>query len=360
MPLAIEQKGKVVEFYLQTKSIVKTQRQYQRHFSVKTAPNRKTIWRTVKKFENERTVHNVNKGRSSRTRSARSQENIKVVRQSAVQSPKKSCRRRSQELGLSRMSTVRILKLDLKLFPYHLQVKHKLTAQDKRARVEMCNWFNNKMEEDEDWLDNVWFTDEAHFHLEGYVSSKNCVFWGTEPPQEVLQRPLHSSKVTAWCAISSKAIIGSYWFEDGDGRTVTVNQENYQTIVHKFYASVSRHRGIDINRQWFMQDGATPHTANATLELLAQKFGDRMICRKTNNPWAAHSPDLNPCDFFLWGYAKDNIYAGNPTTLQNLKIAITRFVRQIPADMCKRVTGNFAVRLNECLNCRGAHIEHVL
>ena len=91
MPLTIEQKGKVVEFYLQTKSIVKTQRQYQRHISVKTAPDRKTIWRTVKKFENERTVHNVNKGRSGRTRSARSQENIEVVRQSAVQSPKKSC-----------------------------------------------------------------------------------------------------------------------------------------------------------------------------------------------------------------------------------------------------------------------------
>ena len=64
-----------------------------------------------------------------------------------------------------------------------------------------------------------------------------------------------------------------------------------------------------------MQDGATPHTANATLELLAQKFGDRVISRRTDNPWAAHSPDLNPYDFFLWGYAKDNIYAGNPTTL---------------------------------------------
>ena len=60
------------------------------------------------------------------------------------------------------MSIVRILKLDLKLFPYHIQVKHKLTTQDQRARVAMCNWFNDKMEEDEDWIDNVWFSDEAH------------------------------------------------------------------------------------------------------------------------------------------------------------------------------------------------------
>ena len=258
------------------------------------------------------------------------------------------------------MSIVRILKLDLKLFPCHNQVKHKLTTQDQRARVAMCNWFNDKMEEDEDWIDNVWFSDEAHFHLDGQFNSKNCVFWGTQPPQEVLQRPLHSSKVTGWCAMNSKTIIGPYWFEDADGRTVTVNQENYRTVIRKFYASVRCRRGTVIDRQWFMQDGATPHTANATLELLRQKFGDRVISRRTDIPWAAHSPDLNPLDFFLWGYDKDNVYADNPQTLQDLKTAITRFIRAIPADMCKRVIGNFAVRLNECLNSRGAHIEHIL
>ena len=224
------------------------------------------------------------------------------------------------------------------------------------------------MEEDEDWIDNVWFSDEAHFHLDGHVNSKNCVFWGTQPPQEVLQRPLHSSKVTAWCAMNSKTIIGPYWFEDADGRTVTVNQENYRTVIRKFYASVRRRRGIVIDRQWFMQDGATPHTANATLELLRQKFGDRVISRRTDIPWAAHSPDLNPLDFFLWGYPKDNVYADNPQTLQDLKTAITRFIRAIPADMCKRVIGNFAVRLNECLNrwvrilstsCEMSHLKNV-
>ena len=360
MPLTVEERGKLVEFYLETKSIVKTQRAFQRHFGVREAPGRKTVWRTVQKFRTDRNLHNLNKGRSGRHRGARTPENIEAVRLSATRSPKKSCRRRSQELSLSRMSIVRILKLDLKLFPYHIQVKHKLTTQDQRARVAMCNWFNDKMEEDEDWIDNVWFSDEAHFHLDGHVNSKNCVFWGTQPPQEVLQWPLHSSKVTAWCAMNSKTIIGPYWFEDADGRTVTVDQENYRTVIRKFYASVRRRRGIVIDRQWFMQDGATPHTANATLELLRQKFGDRVISRRTDIPWAAHSPDLNPLDFFLWGYAKDNVYADNPQTLQDLKTAITRFIRAIPADMCKRVIGKFAVRLNECLNRRGAHIEHIL
>ena len=40
-------------------------------------------------------------------------------------------------------------------------------------------------------LDHVWFSDKAHFLLSGYVNSKNNVYWGTAPPQDVLQRPLH-------------------------------------------------------------------------------------------------------------------------------------------------------------------------
>ena len=50
--------------------------------------------------------------------------------------------------------------------------------------------------------------------LSGHVNSKNNVFWGTQAPEEVLQRPLYSLKCTAWVAISKHGIIGPYWFED--------------------------------------------------------------------------------------------------------------------------------------------------
>ena len=61
--------------------------------------------------------------------------------------------------------------LDLKLFPYRIQIKQQLTANDQKTRVDMCNWFNDKNEDNQDWIDKVWFTDEAHFHLDGYVNS---------------------------------------------------------------------------------------------------------------------------------------------------------------------------------------------
>lgn len=60
--------------------------------------------------------------------------------------------------------------------------------------------------------------------------------------------------------------------------------------------------------------------ANATL--LPQKFCDRVISPKTDNPWAAHFPDPKPCDIFFWGYSKDDVYATNPKTPKDLQKAI--------------------------------------
>ena len=104
------------------------------------------------------------------------------------------------------------------------------------------NWFDDKMEENSDWINNLWFSDNVQYHLHDYVNSNNCVFWRPEPLQQVLQRPLHSSKVTAWWSINSKTIIGRHWFEDGGEGTGTIKQENNRKVIHKLYASLSRMR----------------------------------------------------------------------------------------------------------------------
>ena len=92
-------------------------------------------------------------------------------------------------------------------------------------RVEMCQWFESKIEENPDFLQNVWFSDEGHFSLSGHVNSKNSVFWGSQTPDEVFQRPLHSVKCTAWVAISKDGIIGPFWFENDVGEKMTINKE---------------------------------------------------------------------------------------------------------------------------------------
>ena len=75
---------KQIEFCFNSKSIVKVQRAYQRHFGVKAAPERKAVWRIVKKFQTSGTVYSLNKGRSGRRRDVRISRNINAVRCSAI------------------------------------------------------------------------------------------------------------------------------------------------------------------------------------------------------------------------------------------------------------------------------------
>ena len=55
---------------------------------------------------------------------------------------------------------------------------------------------------------------------------------------------------------------------------------------------------------------------------------------------APHSPDLNPLDFYLWGFLKDKVYKNNPQTVPELKAAIEAKVRAISKEECVRVVEN--------------------
>ena len=76
--------------------------------------------------------------------------------------------------------------------------------------------------------------DEAHFHLSGVVNKQNFRYLSATNPIELHERPLHSSKVTVWCTISSFGIIGPYFFENERERTVNVTGPHYVHMLEKF------------------------------------------------------------------------------------------------------------------------------
>ena len=96
------------------------------------------------------------------------------------------------------------------------------------------------------------------------------------------------------------------------------------------------------------------------MDWLKSHFGECLISRRANTEWSPHSPDLNPPDFFLWGFLKDKIYQNNPQTIQALKTAITANIQTISQDECVRVINNFARRIQECLRLDGGHLEHII
>ncbi|GFU52059.1 putative DD41D transposase [Trichonephila clavipes] len=83
---------------------------------------------------------------------------------------------------------------------------------------------------------------------------------------------------------------------------------------------------LDVQELWFQQDEATCHTAHATIDLLKDTFGDRLISRFGLMNWPPKSCDLTPLNFFLWGYVKSLVYATKPQTLDHLEDNIRRVI----------------------------------
>ncbi|GFV53153.1 DUF4817 domain-containing protein [Trichonephila clavipes] len=82
-------------------------------------------------------------------------------------------------------------------------------------------------------------------------------------------------------------------------------------ITNFFIPELNNH---DVQELWFQQDGATCHTARATIDLLKDTFGDHLISRFGPVNWPPRSCDLTPLDYFLWGYVKSLVYADKPQT----------------------------------------------
>ncbi|GFV45094.1 transposable element Tc3 transposase [Trichonephila clavipes] len=162
-------------------------------------------------------------------------------------------------------------------------------------------------------------SDEAHFWLNGYVNKQNYRIWSEANPQVYVETPLHPEKLTVWCALWAGGIIGPYFFKNDEG-----HNNNH-----------------DVQELWFQQDGATCHTARATIDLLKDTFGDRLISRFGPVNWPPRSCDLTPLEYFLWGYVKSLVYVDKPQTLDHLEDNIRRVIADIRPQMLEKVIENW-------------------
>ncbi|GFS86649.1 hypothetical protein TNCV_857641 [Trichonephila clavipes] len=105
-------------------------------------------------------------------------------------------------------------------------------------------------------------------------------------------------------------------------------------ITNFFIPELNNH---DVQELWFQQDGATCHTARATIDLLKDTF-----------------------DYFLWGYVKSLVYADKPQTLDHLEDNIRRVIADIRPQMLEKVIENWTSRLDYIRASRGSHMPEIL
>ncbi|GFW99030.1 putative transposable element [Trichonephila clavipes] len=227
-----------------------------------------------------------------------------------------------------------------------------------QARRRFIEWARNEIAVIPDFHKRILFSDEAHFWLNGYVNKQNCRIWSEANPQVYVEKPLHPEKLTVWCALWAGGIIGPYFFKNDEGHNVTFKGDRYRTLITNFF--IPELNNHDVQELWFQQDGATYHTARATIDLLKDTFGDRLISRFGPVNWPPKSCDLTPLDYFMWGYVKSLVYADTPQTLHHLEDNIRRVIADIRPQMLEKVLGNWTSRLDYIRASRGSHMPEII
>ncbi|GFS93887.1 uncharacterized protein TNCV_5053421 [Trichonephila clavipes] len=165
------------------------------------------------------------------------------------------------------------------------------SISEQRA-VRFVEWAQNEIAVVPDFHKRILFSDEAHFWLNGYVSKQNCRICSEANPQVYVETPLHPEKLTG----ALYGLVESF-FKNDDDHNVTVDGDRYRAMITNFF--IPELNNHDVQELWFQQDGATCHTARATIDLLKDTFGDRLISRFGPVNWSPRSCDLTPLDYFL-------------------------------------------------------------
>lgn len=330
------------------------------------APNRASCYKIYQKVTTNYTAQNLNRGRSGRRRSVRTDDNVLAVMDSILENPDLGTRRRAPSLDMSRTTLRTILKKDLSFKAYRYRMHQELRTPDYQRRMDFGNWFLGQHAADPHFEDRIQWTDEAHIHLSGYINSQNAIHWGSRRPDDVVTTSLHPTKVTIWCAMSTSGVIGPYFYEDQNQQPLTVNSTRYVAVLDNFHDDLQWATLLDphlnpLTHQWtFMQDAATPHTANISRDRVQLLFNQQTIGARLTHDWPARSPDLTPMDFFFWGWMKDRVYEKLPlNNRQQLRQAVKDVVASIDPQFCENACRSVKRRAFQMLNAQGGHFEHL-
>ena len=206
---------------------------------------------------------------------------------------------------------------------------------------------------DTDFTQKIIFSDEATFFTNGNFNHQNFRYWAPDNPHWMGDLGMQNAeKILVWAGIFDNQIVGPFLLRGN------VTADNYlhmlQTLV---MPSLQR---LPTLPEFFQQDGAPPHYATTVRQFLDGAFPGCWIGRAGPITWPARSPDLTPCDYFLWGYVKHEVYKTRIQSLNHLEQRIFEVFESIPEGMLQNVLDHWVERLEACEMQGGHHIEHLL
>lgn len=159
-------------------------------------------------------------------------------------------------------------------------------------------------------------SDEAFFYLHGNYGERQVQYISRHEKRSMAQTfstKTHPKGYMVWIGISANGATKPIFVNAG----ATINSRYYIDKILKPFAKEAKRLYPDGN-YIFQQDSAPAHASKLTVAYLKKM----KIPFLRPEQWIPNSPDVAPCDYFLWGYLKSRINKRKIKTERDLKNAI--------------------------------------
>ncbi len=194
--------------------------------------------------------------------------------------------------------------------------------------------------------------DESWFHTwdpESKAASMQWLRTGEKRPKKV-RHEISIPKSMLVVFFDQDGIIYREFIPRGCG----INRHLYRDILERFRQTLHRKRLLlwTNTLPWvLLQDGAPTHTAGSTMDYLNYHSIKTL-------PHPVYSPDLNPCDYWLFKRVKKEVQGIRHRTIAELKLAMDCCLENIPKEEFAAAMDRLQPRLQKCVDTRGSYFKH--
>ncbi len=288
--------------------------------------------------------------RCGRPVSKRTETKVREVEEVVMDDRHKTIRQISAASGMSHTSALKVVRKDLKMHKIAAKfVPHKLTGAHQRARLNLAQTHLQMIQNDPNVLNRIVATDKSWIFTYDPRNKMSDMQWVTrdDPRPTKCLRARSERKVMLTLFFDSNGIISMDFLENG-----TVDSEVYIDSLRRMREAYRRKRPhYWEGRQFFLlQDNASPHRSTPTTEYL-QSVNQAL--------WShlAYSPDLSPCDFWIFPLIKAEMKGHRFQNIADLETAARRALQRIPKVEFTKYFNDLATRYQKCVDAGGSYFE---
>ena len=255
-------------------------------------------------------------------RLVRTEENIELIRTLINDDRRKTIQELSSQSGINAFTIHSILHEDSQFSKMSAHwVSRLLNSEHKAQQIEMARdlkrrhfrqsmaFFKSVVTMDQSWVS--FFTPEIKSQSMQWLPK------GADPPEKAkVQNSIKKLMLIAF--FDWDGMIYQHWFPEGQ----TINSTYYCEVIPTFSSHLHRKSPENFVQGWILhQDKARPHVSRETMEFFSKKI-------KTL-PHAPYSPDLAPCNFWLFPQLKTRLAFQRFGNEEGLKQAVQGVLGQL-------------------------------